>query len=156
MSSVPVPIQPTLTAEGILETASGFSTTNVALWSRHHDDPGCLHGSNEIFEDARLAKTTTGRDVLIVRVVQKDLYWMLIDPAAHAVIVAEHAYACHVDDKGAASCEGPVVTALAHPALPANFDPGKAQFYAIDVATTPWLFRKEPILGPAGDLRVGP
>ncbi|MBX3228456.1 MAG: hypothetical protein KIT84_07375 [Labilithrix sp.] len=141
----------------VLETASGFSRTNVELWSRFHDDPGCLHGSHHEVEDARLVQTSTGQDVVIVRVLDRDVRWAQLDPTLQGLTTTERAYACRVDAKGAATCDGPLITARAHQGFPSGMvDPSDARLYVIDVTKTPWTSRREPSLGPAGDLRLAP
>ena len=128
--------------------------TDVTLWSRYHEDPGCLQSSYSQVEDAHLLTAASSQEVLVVRILHKDYRWMQVDPSQNGAETRELAYACHVDAKGAAACEAPLLTARAKQPLPTPFDPGAK--YVIDVDKTPWIFRKEPILGPAGDLRLSP
>jgi len=132
-----------------LQTEKGVSLTNVVLWSRYHGDPGCGHASDEVFEDAQLMTTAMGRPTLVIRILRSDVYWLgSMDPGG----TVEHAYACTVDDHGAASCEGPVAVARSV-GWPAGWDVANGTYPPVDVTKTKWAFRREPVLGPAGDLR---
>ncbi len=133
----------------VLQTDKGVSLTNVVLWSRYHDDPGCGHASNESFEDANLMMTSMGRPTLVIRILRSDVYWQGSgDPGG----TVESAYACSVDAHGAASCEGPIVVGRAV-GWPLGWDVVNGTFPPIDVTKTKWAFRRAPDLGPAGDLR---
>ena len=133
----------------VLETERGVSLTDVVLWSRYHDDPGCGHASDDFFEDATLMTTGLGRETLILRLVRTDVYWLgATDPGA----TVESAYACSVDATGAASCEGPVVVGRS-PGWPTGWDVAAGRFPRVDAAKETWTFRRAPVLGPAGDLR---
>ena len=142
-------------AKLVVRTAAGWSRTDVVLWSRYLDDPGCAHGSHEIVEDLRTVRTTTGADVALVRIVRKDVHWMLVDPTFDPISVEETAYACHVDAMGAASCDGPITTGRATPPWPEGLMPSDRKLYDIDLETMPWKTRSKPVLGAAGDLRPG-
>ncbi len=61
----------------VLETPNGFALTNVVLWARYHDDPGCGHASAERLESADLVTGNLGRDYLVVRLVLTDIYWQM-------------------------------------------------------------------------------
>jgi hypothetical protein len=135
-----------------LRTDKGFSLTNVVLWSRYHDDPGCGHGSSSSLEDAFVAKSATGRDYLVIRILNSDIYW---GGATNPGGTVETAYACTTDAAGAAVCEGPLVTARST-GWPRGWDPALGKYPPVTVETPTWDFRKAPVLGPAGDLRLAP
>ncbi len=135
----------------VLVTDKGYSLTQVVLWSRYHNDPGCGHASRSAFEDATQA-TAGSHSASIVRVMNTDIYWQgSPDPGG----TLERAYACKVDAKGAALCEGPLVTGKST-GWPSGWSPMDGKFPEVTVANTHWDFRKTPILGVAGDLRLGP
>jgi hypothetical protein len=146
-----------VSARLVLRTLAGLSRTSIVLWARDHDDPGCLRGDHHVFEDARLERTAAGSHVLVVRLLHKDVRWGIPDSFGPAVTVEEEAFACSVDSQGSAACDGPLVTAKAESSsLPSGFNPSETRFFEIDPATTQWTFRRAPLLGPAGDLRVAP
>ena len=133
----------------VLETGRGVSLTNVVLWSRYHDDPGCGHASQETFEDGKLLTTSLGGAILVLRVARTEVYWQgSTDPGG----TVETAYACAVDAGGAASCEGPLVVGRTR-GWPNGWDIAKGTFPPVDLGASTWSFRREPALGPAGDLR---
>jgi hypothetical protein len=136
----------------VLRTEKGYSLSKVTLWSRYHNDPGCGHASEHSLEDAKLVTGAGGRPSLIVRVLLTDAYWLgATDPGG----TVENAYACVVDSEGAAACEGPVVAGRA-PGWPAGWDVAAGTFPAVRVSTLKWASRKQPVIGPAGDLRLAP
>ncbi len=96
-----------------LQTAAGFTMTNVVLWSRYHDDPGCLHSAYSRVEDARLVTSPSAQPVLLVRILHKDYRWMQVDESQNGATTLELAYACHIDTKGASACDGPLTTGRA-------------------------------------------
>jgi len=133
-----------------LETDKGVSLTSVVLWSRFHDDPGCGHASASALVGASLLAREGGQPVLIVRVARTDVYWIgATDPGE----TVETAYACSVDGKGAARCDGPVETGRAT-GWPPGWDVAAGTFPEVNLATMKWDVRKTPTLGPAGDLRA--
>ena len=135
----------------VLVTDKGYSLTQVVLWSRYHNDPGCGHASSSAFEDA-IQATAGNHSASIVRVMNTDIYWLgSPDPGG----TIERAYACKVDAKGAALCEGPLVTGKST-GWPTGWSPWEGQYPDVTVANTHWDFRKTPVLGVAGDLRLGP
>jgi hypothetical protein len=139
-------------ARMVVRSERGFSFTKIALWARYHDDPGCGHASSSSFEDATVVKANLDRDVVIVRMLQTDIYWLgSTDPGG----TVESAYACGVDARGAATCDGPLVSGRSS-GWPDGWDVSKGTFPAVTVANTAWKFRRPPILGPAGDLRLTP
>lgn len=133
----------------VLETERGVSLTNIILWSRFHDDPGCGHASEARFEDARSMTAEGGRELLVVRIARTDIYWLGATDAGGTV---ETAYACSADAAGAASCEGPLVVGRTK-GWPPGWDVGRGTFPRVDLDKATWSFRREPRLGPAGDLR---
>lgn len=134
-----------------LATDRGFALTDVTLWRRYHDDPGCGHASQHDFEDATTI-TLDGKDVAVFRVLHTDIYWIAApDPGG----TFEHAFACRPDRNGAAFCEGPVVTGRS-PGWPDGWDPAKGTYPRVTVGGIRWVSRRSAILGPAGDLRLGP
>ncbi len=137
-----------------LRTEKGWAKTDVSLWSRSVADPGCLHGTNHRFEDAALQKTSTGQEVLVVRVLHKEIWWAQMEADQNGASTWETGYACRVDAAGLATCDRPVELARAKTELPDAFDPSNERAYDIDVAKTPWKSRKKPVIGPAGDLRL--
>ena len=136
-----------------LRTDKGWAKTNVSLWSRSVADPGCLHGTNHRFEDATVHKTSTGQEVLLVRVLHKEIWWAQMEADANGATTWEIGHVCRVDAAGLAVCDPGVELARAKTGLPATFDPADVHAYDIDVDKTPWKFRKKPVIGPAGDLR---
>lgn len=136
----------------VLRTAKGFTLTPVVLWSRYHDDPGCGHASEHTLEDAKVVEASLGRESLVVRIMSTDVYWLgATDPGG----TVETAYACAVDTRGAVTCKGPLVVGRA-PGWPEGWDLGRGTFPAVDATRVKWTSRKDPILGPAGDLRLAP
>lgn len=136
----------------VLETERGFTLTSVTLWSRFHDDPGCGHAGDHSLEDGALARTSMGRDVLLLRVLATDVYWLgAIDPGG----TVEYAHACSVDDSGAAVCEGPRVVGRAA-GWPPGWDLALEKFAPVDASKLRWASRLTPALGPSGDLRAVP
>jgi hypothetical protein len=138
----------------LLETAKGWYRTDVRVWSRSFMDPGCLHGSSELFEDVTWPTTSTGQDVAVIRIVNRDVRWAQMQEQVNGADSKEIVYVCRVDAQGAAACEGPRTLATAHEPLPPTFDPGQQAFYEINVDKIPWTSRKKPVIGPAGDLRL--
>jgi hypothetical protein len=138
----------------ILHTPKGFSLTPVTMRSRWHNDPGCLHNSSHGLEGASIERTSTGHDVLVLRLIHKDIYWGQMDPSRDGIFVSEVAYACQANDAGAASCDGPLVLGSSHAELPRDFDPSVHRFYSLDSKGIAWTTRKRAVLGPAGDLRA--
>lgn len=140
----------------LVQTAKGWSRTNVVWTSRYHGDPGCMHTGDAIFEDVTFAKTSTGEDVAILRIVNRDIRWTQMDPRLDGAITTESAYACRVVSDGTVSCEGPKIAGTAHEPLPEQGDWSKITeaYRKVDVATIPWKTRKTPAIGPAGDLRL--
>ncbi len=135
----------------VLRTSKGYSLTRITLWSRYHDDPGCGHAGTSSIEDSRMLKVGN-HEALIVRKLQSDAYWLgATDPGG----TVESAHACVMDDRGAASCEGPLVTARAS-GWPAGWDVAAGKYPPVVASRVRWDFRKEPTLGPAGDLRLSP
>ncbi len=138
----------------VLETEKGFSLTPVVLWSRHHDDPGCGHLAAESkLEDAKLVASSVARQSLVIRMLQSDVYNSLVGAGSTGTI--ETAYACAVDDTMAVTCQGPLVVGRST-AYPPGWDNATLQFPRVDPNKVAWGMRKEPLLGPAGDLRFGP
>ncbi|NOU32241.1 MAG: hypothetical protein HOO96_30415 [Polyangiaceae bacterium] len=138
-------------AQLVLQTKEGYSLTKVRLWSRYHNDPGCGHASDHSLEDARLVKVGA-HEALVLRLLRTDIYWLgATDPGG----TFEDAYACKVDDHGAAACEGPVVSGRSV-GWPGGWNPGAGTFPAIVASKVKWDSRKTPTLGPAGDLRLVP
>ncbi len=138
-------------AQLVLQTKDGYSLTKVRLWSRYHDDPGCGHAGEHSLEDARLVKVAA-HEALVLRVLRTDVYWLgATDPGG----TFEDAFACRVDDHGAATCEGPVVSGRSV-GWPAGWDLGKGTFPPVVAGKVKWDSRKTPTLGPAGDLRLAP
>ncbi len=135
----------------VLKTAKGYSLTRIVLWSHYHNDPGCGHAGISSLEDSMTIKAN-GHEAFVVRTLQSDAYWIgATDPGG----TVESAYACVMDDRGAASCEGPLVTGRST-GWPAGWDAGAGRFPAVVASKVKWDFRKEPTLGPAGDLRLVP
>ncbi len=135
----------------VLVTATGASLTNVVLWSRHHDDPGCGHASREVFEETTLFTSSLGRPYLIVKIVRADVYWLGM---AGLSGIVETAYACSVDDVGAARCDGPIEIGRA-PGWPPGWEGAALPVVPeLDLAKVQWKTRRAPALGPAGDLRA--
>lgn len=136
----------------VLETASGFARTDVEVWSRYLDDPGCMHGSVHELEDAKLVKTSTGQDVLVIRILDLEASWIPMESDYRGRFWTERAHACRLDDKGTATCEGPVTLGSAHEEFIG--DPHDDANYVMDASKVPWTSRKEAVIGPAGDLRA--
>ncbi|MFO0639930.1 MAG: hypothetical protein U0183_12010 [Polyangiaceae bacterium] len=135
----------------VLETDKGFSLTQVELWSRYHDDPGCGHASEHVFLGAKVEKGSRGRSVLVIRTLATDIYWLgATDPGG----TVERAYACDVDASSVARCDGPVVLGRAI-GWPGGWDPGRGTYPRVDPDKVSWTFRKRYSFGPAGDLRAG-
>jgi hypothetical protein len=135
-----------------LRTEKGFSLTNVVLRSHYFDDPGCGHASNESLVDAFLFKSALGRDYVVIRILRTDIYWLgATDPGG----TVETSYACTTDASGAAICEGPLVTGRSK-GWPPDWNPGTGTYPPVTVESAKWQFRRAPILGPAGDLRLSP
>jgi hypothetical protein len=135
----------------VLVTDKGYALTQVVLWSRYHNDPGCGHASSAAFEDA-IPSANGSHKASIVRVMNTDIYWLgSPDPGG----TIERAYACKVDANGAALCEGPLVTGKST-GWPTGWSPMDGKYPEVTVANTQWDFRNTPILGVAGDLRLGP
>ncbi len=135
----------------VLETDHGFTLTDVTLWSRYLDDPGCGHAGQHDLEDATLSKNALGQESLVLRVLGTDVYWLgATDPGG----TVERAYACTVDSAGAAVCQRPVVVGRA-PGWPPGWNLSAGTFPRVDPSTLKWATRAPPMLGPAGDLRVG-
>jgi hypothetical protein len=138
-------------AQLVLQTKDGYSLTKVRLWSRYHNDPGCGHAGDHSLEDARVVKVAA-HEALVVRVLRTDIYWLgSPDPGG----TFEDAFACKVDDHGAAVCEGPVVSGRAV-GWPAGWNPGAGTYPPVVASKVKWDSRKTPTLGPAGDLRLLP
>ncbi len=138
-------------AQLVLQTKEGYSLTKVRLWSRYHDDPGCGHAGDHTLEDAHLVKVAA-HEALVVRVLRTDIYWLgSPDPGG----TFEDAFACKVDDHGAAVCDGPVVSGRAV-GWPAGWNPGAGTYPTVVPSKVKWDSRKTPTLGPAGDLRLAP
>lgn len=137
-----------------LQTSKGWFRTDVRAWTRDHEDPGCLHAETTAFEDVTFATTSTGQDVALIRLVMRDIQWGRVEGAENGADSKEVVYACRVDAAGAPSCEGPKVAATAHEPLPPTFDPGNPVVYRVDLAKIPWIARKKPAVGPAGDFRL--
>lgn len=134
----------------VLETDKGFSLTQVELWSRYHDDPGCGHAADHVFLGAKVEKGARGRSVLVIRTLSTNVYWLgATDPGG----TVERAYACDVDASSAARCDGPVVLGRAI-GWPDGWDPGKGTYPKVDPDKLSWSFRKGYSFGPAGDLRA--
>lgn len=138
----------------LLQTAKGWFRTDVHAWSRYHGDPGCLHASTHLFEDVTFVKTSTGDDVALIRIVEREVRWAQMQGDLDGAETKELVYACRFDAAGAPACEGPKFAGQAREPLPADFTPDRQAFYAIDVDKIPWVSRKKPALGPAGDLRL--
>jgi len=136
----------------VLETTRGFSLTTVHTWTHHHVDTGCGHASDHDVEDARVMRGARGRDVLVVRTMATDAYWLGSPDPGGSV---ERAWACDEDTEGAAHCEGPLVTGRSA-GWPASWDLARNTFPHVDAAAVSWAFRKDVVLGPAGDLRLAP
>lgn len=138
-------------ARFVMKSEKGYSLTNVALWSRYHNDPGCGHASSSSLEDAKPIQVGA-HNALIVRVLRTDVYWLgATDPGG----TFEYAYSCKVDDRGGALCEGPVVAGRAV-GWPDGWDVAAGTFPLVVSSKVKWDSRKEPTLGPAGDLRLLP
>ncbi len=139
----------------LIETEKGWFRTDVRAWSRYIGDPGCLRATSALFEDVTFAKSSTGQDVALIRLVNREVMWgQMADELSRAATV-ESVYACRADATGAVACEGPKTLATAHEPLPPSWSPDTgAGFFAIDVEKIPWASRKKPTIGPAGDLRV--
>jgi len=136
----------------VLETSRGFTLTDVELWSRYHDDPGCGHASEHTMTSAEVMKGARDRDVLVVRTLATDVYWLgATDPGG----TVERAYACDEDETGAARCAGPVVLGRAV-GWPAGWNVGASSWPSVDPSKLVWTSRKNPAFGPAGDLRAVP
>ncbi len=134
----------------VLETDKGVSVTNVLLASFYHGDPGCGHASRSAFVDAKLLTASLGREVLVVRIARTDVYWQgSTNPGG----TFETAYACSVDQRGAATCEGPLVVGRA-PGWPDGWDVSAGTFPVVDLAKVKWALHQDSVLGPAGDLRL--
>jgi hypothetical protein len=140
----------------LLATAAGWSRTNVVWVSRAHGDPGCMRTGDSTFEDVTFAKTSTGEDMSIIRIVNRDIRWLQMDERVNGATTTETAYACRVVSDGSVSCEGPKVVGTAHEPLPAHDDWTRITeaYRKVDVAKIPWTARKKPAIGPAGDLRA--
>jgi len=136
----------------VLQTDKGFSLTNVTIYSRYLDDPGCGHAGDSAFVGAKLAVGSLGRPSLIVRVANTDVYWLGSTEPSGTI---ERAYACVADAQGAVACDGPLITGRSS-GVPDGWVIGSGPYGAVDLAKLPWDFRKEPVLGPAGDLRLTP
>ncbi len=137
-------------AELVLQTSAGWTLTPVVLWSRFLDDPGCGHGSREAFEVPTVAMSSLGRPYLLVRIARTDIYWLgSPDPGG----TIETAYACSLDARGVPSCEGPAEAGRSV-GWPPGWDPGQSAYPDVVLDKLPWSFRKEPTVGPAGDLRL--
>jgi hypothetical protein len=137
----------------VLRTARGYSFATMALWSRHHDDPGCLHATWDTVEDVHTSQMSTGPDVLVARVLHAERAWAQVEPTGNGDRYREEAFACSAASDGSAVCTGPVVTARASRPLPRDFD-GTGAGLAFDPEKVAWDYRRAPTLGPAGDLRV--
>ena len=137
----------------LLETDKGWSRTDVRAWSRHIGDPGCLQATSALFEDVTFAKTSTGQDVALMRLVAREVRWGQMDAQVSGADTTESVYACRADAAGTVACEGPKTLGTAHEPLPPSWTPGDGRFFAIDPATIPWTTRKKASIGPAGDLR---
>lgn len=139
----------------LLQTDKGWSRTDVRASSRYIGDPGCLHSSAEWFEDVTFAKTSTGQDVALIRLMNREVRWAQMDEQRSGADTTEIVYACRADAAGAVTCEGPKTLATAHELLPPQWTPEDGGgFFKIDPAKIPWTSRKRPGIGPAGDLRV--
>ena len=138
----------------LLATEAGWFRTDVAAWTHYHRDPGCLHGRSNLFEDVQLSKASTGQEIAVIRLVERDVQWAQMDPRLDGAATRELGYACRADVRSAVSCEGPKLLATAHEPLPTNWDPSQGAFFAIHVETIPWVGRKKAFIGPAGDLRA--
>lgn len=138
-------------ARVVMKSEKGYSLTSVALWSRYHDDPGCGHAGSSSLEGAKAIQVGV-HNALIVRVLRTDVYWLgSTDPGG----TYEYAYACKLDDRGGALCEGPVLAGWAA-GWPAGWDVAAGTFPPVVRSKVKWDSQKEPTLGPAGDLRLLP
>lgn len=135
-----------------LESSAGFSITEVTLSSWEHDDPGCGHASDAFVEDARRMVTEGGRSVLVLRILQADVYWL---GSRGESGVVERAYACDVDGSARAVCQGPVVLGKSS-GWPQGWDLASNAFPRLRPEAIAWSSRHEAVLGPGGDLRVAP
>ncbi len=138
----------------LLQTEKGWFITDVRAWSRYHTDPGCMHASTAMFEDVAFAKSSTGQEVALIRVLNRDVRWGNMTGDFSGADTTESVHACRVDAAGAVACEGPKTLATAHEAVPPTWTPADSSFVEIDVAKVPWASRKKPNIGPAGDLRL--
>lgn len=139
----------------LLQTDKGWSRTDVRASSWYIGDPGCLHSSAEWFEDVTFAKTSTGQDVALIRLMNREVSWGQMDAQRSGADTTEIVYACRADGAGAVACEGPKTLATVHEPLPPSWTPeNDGGFFKIDPAKIPWTSRKKPSIGPAGDLRV--
>lgn len=138
----------------LLKTDKGWSRTDVRASERAISDPGCLHSSSELFNDVTYAKTSTGQEVALITIAQREVTWMQMDATSNAAETKLVAYACRVDTAGAVTCEGPKTVKTAHETLPAGWSPDPSAFFEIDLAKIPWTSRKKAAIGPAGDLRI--
>jgi len=139
----------------LVATEKGWFRTDVRIWSRYIGDPGCLRATSELFEDVTVQKTSTGQDVALVRLLNREVRWGQMDDQLAGADTTESVHACRVDAAGGVACEGPKILATAHEALPAAWSPDSgAAFFAIDVAKMPWASRKKANVGPSGDLRI--
>jgi hypothetical protein len=141
----------------LLQTEKGWSRTDVRAFSRSLGDPGCLRESSELFKGVTFAKTSTGQDVALISIINREVSLMpmqdQLNGAETFADTKESIYACRVDTAGAVVCEGPKTVATAHETLPSGATDHSA-FNEIDAAKIPWTSRKKATVGPAGDLRL--
>lgn len=137
-----------------IRTDKGWFCTRVLLESHYHGDPECQRAALAKFEDVTFAKTSTGQDVALVRLVSRDTDWSnMMQPERNGARSTELAYACRVDAASGIACEGPKTLATAWEPMPPDPD-RRDEFIGIKLDKIPWTNRKKPVIGPAGDLRA--